>query len=1459
MPQGAFRSPWNILSLALALLLALVLLPPFWGFQPPWGWAAAVQNQGDPTACEAVGNNWTSCQGAFLSDNLHAYANGSAGAGSNDFTVQRGFTTIPTSQSSATITAGTDYGAPASLSRAFVRIVGTRLAGIGTDAGGGPQQPRYWMATVTNPGNLLTSITFARYFAPSTYNTRIYWEIVEYTGSGGGGNEFVVRGQAEIEQTTGIQMDGPSATVTDDNDVVVFITGQRNDGSTSGDTDRSLYSAEWVAASDIPRFTRGNGVGAGSVSYAVVEFTGSNWKVQRAEHAYSASGTWETETIASVNSLSRAFLHVQMRTASGNVDEMGQQVYLSAVDTASFRLRVGADIFSQFGVAWIVENTQTDGTPMSVQRVSGIRSTGPPQPDEWTETITAVADTATTSIMGETADSSGTGTAGPRGSIGLEVTSPTTVTLWRSDTARSQDYRFEVLEWPTAPSSGPGTSDTAWKNFGFALADSDAINSVEVGLEWFRNNTAPILNVTVSWDGGITWAPNQTAANKSLDDNVVEFLDFTSVTAWNASKLSDANLRVRVGSNASGARLDYLTARVTFTPNAAPQLSNFRLEEVGGVSRAGDLLEVDVSYHFIFNVTDADGWLDVGQDGFVALHLWYDGNASPELTFTEQIQGPSYRIDLRYQDVADPGNVTLDEWSVAQGLATYDATASSLTEIWSGSLLVGYEFRLALRLGVNTKHATDPINGAPGGYNDLDSWNAEVEGTDGVATTVLQTASAGEHVEFGVVVDPILAYDASTLASAIQPGQTATFRVNFTNEGKGEAAFVWVNVTLAPELRYMGDDAATIGGVRSGTYSFEFTGVVPGLYAFNLTVAAEGGVPDGTTATTRFAFASQDLLQESLNAATIDVPVLISSAVLDLTLTPDGTFLDPGDTHVYSLNVRNIGAGDTQNLLVQASVDVNVTYVSSSPSGTYNGLTRTLGWTAPSLGAGGQLVFAWAVQVNLGAVDLAGVTARTRVDYEDGNGTALPPVEATAQSAVRVPGFSPLLLVDRTGAERGDEVVATLHYNNTGSGVARFAWINWSLGGHYELVSLAPALSPTKTPDGFVLALMNVTSGSHTLVARLRVLRGLQDGLPMGLQVSWAATDGNGNSLSEVSLAESVMLLAPRLTLTLQAATQRVEVRSTFLLNVTVGNEGLASGTAWLNLSLPAGFRYVADNGTLPVEATDGRITWRLASLAPNGRLFLSIELQANGGARVESLRLSLDYTDGRGTPPATAFSNALSVEVFEVGAPGLAWWWLALPLVTAGALLASLLIRRRLRAFSIEEVFVMDTRGVLISHLSRTLTPDKDSDLLATMLKTLQDFVMDAFSTREEAPMRRVEFGQYNILMERGRHHWLAIVFRGEDYGVVAARAARLSEQVDLEYGEVLEVWRGEMSRVRGIQDLLKHLWEDEGRTLGPLKALLRRLRGIRHWKEGAGAESPTGSGEEDTRDPTVAEFLKR
>jgi hypothetical protein len=368
-----------------------------------------------------------------------------------DFKIQHGNTTIADLSTTNTLTAGVDYTAPSSASKAFVHIVSTRLSAAGNTTGGGTQTPDNSMAWIDDTNPITSSIVFER--GGSTGDTRITYEIIEYIGSAGGANEIVVREAAEINTTTATATTSAISGISNDNDVVVFITGQGTSAITSADMDRGLFTSEWLPATDQAQFTRGDGTDTGYVSYAVVEFTGSNWRnVQREEHGYTAAATWEYETIdTTLLDIGKTFIHVQTRSTTGNLDEQSGEVYLPSTTQVAFYLESGASL-NPTNVVWIMENTQSDANAISVARYNGTRSAGA-EPYYENLTIGAVSNMDTTSIWGESARSTGTGTAAPRGNLGLELTATNTVELFASDNGQTQNYRYEIVQWPSSTST----------------------------------------------------------------------------------------------------------------------------------------------------------------------------------------------------------------------------------------------------------------------------------------------------------------------------------------------------------------------------------------------------------------------------------------------------------------------------------------------------------------------------------------------------------------------------------------------------------------------------------------------------------------------------------------------------------------------------------------------------------------------------------------------------------------------------------------------------------------------------------------------------------------------------------------------------------------------------------------------------------------------------------------------
>ncbi len=373
-----------------------------------------------------------------------------------DFEIQRGTATIAAGTTTQTIVAGVNYTAPSASTSAFIRITNIGLTGGGHTTGvATAQNATNSTVYILNPSNITTSITFARTGVSSS--TRVDWEIVEFIGTAGSDNEMIVRSQSFIAYATASTSatGSPVSGVVNDNDVVVFITGQQNPDIGSTNYESGLNTSSWVSAIDRPLIRRGvSGSDAGRVSYAVVEFTGQNWNIQRAEHTFSAAGTTETEAITAVNSLSRTFLHTQKRNTTGlnGTDEFGHEVWLSSIGFVSFFLESGATTPSgQTSVAWIIENTQIAEGAMEVTRNSGFTSGGTApltQSVSFTGGYT-LEDITNTSLFAN-ARSSVAGTTHPRAIAGAKIASTTAFELWRSNTGSVLTYRTETVEWPTA-------------------------------------------------------------------------------------------------------------------------------------------------------------------------------------------------------------------------------------------------------------------------------------------------------------------------------------------------------------------------------------------------------------------------------------------------------------------------------------------------------------------------------------------------------------------------------------------------------------------------------------------------------------------------------------------------------------------------------------------------------------------------------------------------------------------------------------------------------------------------------------------------------------------------------------------------------------------------------------------------------------------------------------------------
>lgn len=370
------------------------------------------------------------------------------------FSVQRGSTEIEGDESIASIAPTAPTG------QFFVRLVNTRLSGMGRTVNGAPHPNERWMVWIEAVSSDGTSITVKRNSNHHT-NSRLTWELIDYTGASDGDNAIVVHDQGIIEFTgdddDALFLDSPVLGETPDaDDVVVFVTGQAVDGNDYDTANSGLFTAEWVEGSNHARFTRaedaeGTSIRAATLSYAVVEFTGPNWSVERVSFPHTTAGSVENTTLLTdVDDISRALFHAQFRTGLHQVGALGAEVWFSDTNQLSFFVQPGVETTGMTSVVWVVSNSEQGPGRMIVDHYNPSRWGGIDEQDIWTDTITAVDFVAHSSIMGETARSAWAADeeSVPRGSISLLLTEVDEVELYQCDRKDGREYTFSIVQWP---------------------------------------------------------------------------------------------------------------------------------------------------------------------------------------------------------------------------------------------------------------------------------------------------------------------------------------------------------------------------------------------------------------------------------------------------------------------------------------------------------------------------------------------------------------------------------------------------------------------------------------------------------------------------------------------------------------------------------------------------------------------------------------------------------------------------------------------------------------------------------------------------------------------------------------------------------------------------------------------------------------------------------------------------
>jgi hypothetical protein len=201
---------------------------------------------------------------------------------------------------------------------------------------------------------------------------------------------------------------------------------------------------------------------------------------------------------------------------------------------------------------------------------------------------------------------------------------------------------------------------------------------------------------------------------------------------------------------------------------------------------------------------------------------------------------------------------------------------------------------------------------------------------------------------------------------------------------------------------------------------------------------------------------------------------------------------------------------------------------------------------------------------------------------------------------------------------------------------------------------------------------------------------------------------------------------------------------------------------------------------------------------AANGEFYRLLDIPLKEGA----IELYADVSDMAGHSVRTP-SYTLDVKLhFMVQA----WPYLLLMAILAAFGTAGYFMHES--RIAVDETFVIYRDGRLISHTTRRLKPGMDDQVLGGMFVAIQDFVKDSFKDITSFTLRKIEFGEKSILIEKGEELYLAVILHGNASKKVSSRMKKIVDAMEDAYEEPLKNWDGDFEKVRGVGDIAKTLY---------------------------------------------------
>jgi hypothetical protein len=163
-------------------------------------------------------------------------------------------------------------------------------------------------------------------------------------------------------------------------------------------------------------------------------------------------------------------------------------------------------------------------------------------------------------------------------------------------------------------------------------------------------------------------------------------------------------------------------------------------------------------------------------------------------------------------------------------------------------------------------------------------------------------------------------------------------------------------------------------------------------------------------------------------------------------------------------------------------------------------------------------------------------------------------------------------------------------------------------------------------------------------------------------------------------------------------------------------------------------------------------------------------------------------------------------------------WSWVFLFLI--GMVCGAFAFHKRRSRYLVFEAFLIHKDGLPVAHASHEESLTLENLAVSGMFMAVQNFISDTFSNQtseDDWELDKMEFGEHKILLERSRDLYLAVIFEGHSTKL-RNRMKKLMQEINEEYGSILEDWDGDLVPLKGIKPMIGTLVpKHKGQTLEP------------------------------------------